>query len=102
MAAQHVRKYSLKYFRVIWEDKNPSGAAEKGPELAPRVNRQLSKATERNRIKRILREFWRGHLATFKRGRWVFIAKRRVERVPNREVWHDLETILQRVSQVSF
>ena len=57
------RRFSLKFFRVIWEEDYGRVGAQ--PLLAPRVNRQLSRATERNRIKRILREFFRGHPETF-------------------------------------
>jgi ribonuclease P protein component len=85
------RCFYLKFFRVIWED---NGQDDAQVELAPRVNRQISKATERNRIKRVLREFFRGHPEFFKRGRWAFIAKPSVEKVPNREVFKDLERLL--------
>jgi ribonuclease P protein component len=78
---------------VIWE----SEAGKQEAELVPRVNRQLSKATQRNRIKRILREFFRHHRGKFVHGRWVFIAKSRVERVPNNEIFADLETLFSKV-----
>jgi ribonuclease P protein component len=90
------RRFSLKFFRVIWEDVDQDEGTT--VELAPRVNRQLSKATERNRIKRILREFFRGHPEFFKRGRWVFIAKSNAEKKPNHEIFTDLEKILSKVS----
>ena len=85
-------KFSLKFFRVIWE------ADDSEPELVPRVNRQLTRACERNRIKRILREFFRRHKKIFCNGRWVFIAKRQVEKVPNRQVFSDLEIHFQNIS----
>jgi len=89
---KRARKFSLKFFRVIWE---PPVDSDKW-ELVPRVNRQLSRATERNRIKRVLREFFRTHQKRLKAGRWVFIASPRVAEVPNREVFHDLEQIISK------
>ncbi len=94
MSQTRSHRFSLKFFRVIWEE----GDSKTAPELAPRVNRQLSQATERNRIKRILREFFRGHPDFFKKGRWVFIAKQKIEQVPNHEVFNDLERIFKLAS----
>lgn len=93
VTAKRSRRISLKFFRVIWEDLGGEAEAE----LAPRVNRQVSKATERNRIKRILREFYRGHPELFKSGRWVFIAKPHVEKASNHEVFNDLEGLLEKL-----
>lgn len=95
MTTKRSKHFSLKFFRVIWEDINQGTSAAL---LAPRVNRQLSRATERNRIKRVLREFFRKHPNYFNRGRWIFIAKHIVEGVPNREVFEDLEKLLDKVS----
>lgn len=94
MTTKRSKHFSLKFFRVIWEDIDQGASAAL---LAPRVNRQLSRATERNRIKRVLREFFRGHPDIFNRGRWVFIAKRGVEGVPNREIFKDLGGLLAKV-----
>lgn len=65
-------------------------------QLAPKVNRQLASAVARNRIKRILREFFRGHPDFFQSGRWVFVARAQVAAASNSEVFHDLERILAR------
>ena len=88
------QKFSLKFFRVIWEPVEDIESRE----LVPRVNRQISPATQRNRVKRLLREFFRRNQATLKPGRWVFIGKARAAEVPNREIFHDLEQLLSKMS----
>ena len=98
MTKKQARTFSLKFFRVIWE---PQFQATK-PELAPKVNRQVSPAVERNRVKRIIREFFRKHVEFFQPGRWVFIAKSAVTRASNREVFADLERILASIQKKSF
>lgn len=88
------QKFSLKYFRVIWEPVKDKAIKE----LVPRVNRQIFPATQRNRVKRILREFFRHHQASLRPGRWVFIGNSRAAEVPNREIFHDLEQLLSKMS----
>jgi len=84
------RRYSLKFFRVIWEGDQDVNEAV----LDLKINRQVSPAVERNRIKRIVREFFRAHADVFLPGRWVFIAKPFVAKIPNAEIFSDLERIL--------
>ncbi len=84
-------KFSLKFFRVVWEQDDVA------PQLVLRVNRQLPKATQRNRVKRIVREFFRRHESDLKKGRWVFIAKRSAEEAANQELFLDLEKTLAKV-----
>jgi ribonuclease P protein component len=89
------RRYHSKFFRIIWE----KGTGD--PECAPRVNRQLSQAVQRNRIKRVLREFFRQRKNFFEEGRWVFIAKANCEPVANREIFNDLEKWFTKVCKPS-
>ena len=98
------RRLNARYFLILILDRGAAeggAAAERGvaPRLGITVTRRVGKAVRRNRIKRLVREWFRGAQERLRRG-WpgydlVVIAKREIpERLSLAEVASDLDRAL--------
>ncbi len=63
------------------------------------VNRKIGKSSERNRVKRIIREFWR---KSFKMGEFLFVLKPGIEKADSSEIIKELEKITDKVKCEDF
>jgi len=93
----HSKHFTLVAYR------NPSGARR----LGITVGKKVGNAVKRNRIKRLLREFFRLHKQQFSPAqdfvivaKWTQGAKSAIPLLPYRDVCAELENLLKKVSHV--
>lgn len=93
---RHGRRHSSEFFLVFRLDRSDGGAAR----LGITVTRKVGKAVRRNRIKRIVREWFRGRRQELKSCDLVVIAKRDFPEHPT--LWAlgpDLDRALDRAAR---
>lgn len=70
------------------------------PALLVRVNREIKQAVQRNRVKRVLREFFQRHRLQLPPFIFVFRAVPETGRHPNRDLFTDLEHYVDKISKM--
>jgi ribonuclease P protein component len=86
------KKYNSSFFRIYLK---PSDIYK----IGFLANRKIGKSSERNRIKRITREFWRKN---FKKGEFVFVLKPGIEKTGISEIIKELAKTADKVKCEDF
>lgn len=85
------------FFLLIWEPSN-SGTVR----LGITVSRRVGNAVVRNRLKRLVREFYRHHKSNFLPGEYNLILKRGAQGLSYSDLCRELDGILRRVRSSDF
>jgi ribonuclease P protein component len=86
-------KFHTAHFIIVW-----SCAATGFSRFGVTVSRKVGNAVVRNRIKRMLREYFRLHKVLFFYADFNLIAKKGADRLNCQDVWCELGTALQQIT----